>query len=480
MTRTPHNPRPGSRRWTQVALTAALLLYGIAGFPRPGDPDPSPAAAHPLPGWPHSHGGNPICTAFGCPPPDDGTGNDRPGNRPGNNRPGNRPGDPQPPPNCVGVHADGCEQGVDQGYINPDDDLDAPIQEPNRIAQMGDQFAEHNDDVDFDHGAFSNAMDDAEHPPRRGDVADALCAAISGCSATGDEAIQYLLDNDISFGQVADTVEGFNAERPVTIGQVGSFFHRLPETREDSGGNGGGRGGGGGGDLDEEACTTGLDLSEGARSLFVSQLSWQTLVNIESQGEPGRPWPPHPEVPGGTEYLVVSGSPVWPVIDPGASWYVASDDGCLWEAISVQTRLTQLLPWRTSHRSMIETADAARPDAGFDTYLRRWDNLTAAQQSRAQQYHRDRDVSESCAFTTATVSVDAYDRCRWELPSPGVWSWQARACFEGIAVDATFHECATFARGVEWFLAIIDYTSGITLRHDAGAGAEHRHTAPIS
>ena len=161
---------------------------------------------------------------------------------------------------------------------------------------------------------------------------------------------------------------------------------------------------------------------------------------------------------------MVSQSPVWPVIDHGASWYVLSDDGCLWQAITVQTRLTQLLPWRTSDRSRIESAAAERPAAGFDTYLRRWDNLTAAQQAQAQQHHRDGDVSESCSIAAATVSADSYDRCRWQLPTPGVWSWQARACFEGVAEDTTFHQCAVLAGGVEWFLEIIDYTSGITLQ----------------
>ena len=148
----------------------------------------------------------------------------------------------------------------------------------------------------------------------------------------------------------------------------------------------------------------------------------------------------------------------------------------------MQTRLTQLLPWRTSHRSTIDNAHASRPDAGFDTYLRRWDNLTAVQQSQAQQYHRNRDVSASCGVATAMIGADAYDRCRWQLPTPGVWAWQARACFEGVGVDATFHECATLAGGVEWFREIIDYTSGITLQHDPDtrSDAEHRRPAPGS
>ena len=472
MTHTPGDGRRHSGRWARIVLAAALAAYGVAGFPHPGRPDPSTASAHPLPGFPHVHGGNPICGYFACPPPSDGT-TERPddggGNRPGGSRPGGTG-----PSNCVGAHASGCRQGIEQGYINPGDDLDEAIGNPQRIAQMGETFAEKNPDVVFDTDDFAEIMNEAERPPRRGDVADALCAAVANCSGTGDDAIQYLLDNGISFGQTDDTLEGFNPANPVTIGQMGSFFQRLPtdderDERDDRSGGGDRRDDNrdsGGDDPDVEACTTGLDLSDRQRSGFASELGWVTLVAIEAQGEPDRSWPPHPDVPGGAEYLVVSRSPVWPVLDPDASWHVASDDGCLWEAVSVQTRLTQLLPWRTSHRSMIENADAARPGAGLDTYLSRWDNLSAAQQAQAEQQHRDADIDTSCGITTAMSSDDSYNGCRWELATPGVWSWQARACFEGVTEDATFRQCATLAEGVEWFLEIIDYTSGITLQND--------------
>ncbi|MCE2512589.1 MAG: hypothetical protein J4F50_08580 [Acidimicrobiia bacterium] len=474
MTDTPGNIQLRTRRPTQIVLAVALALYGIAGFPHPGEPDPSPAAAHPLPGFPHSHGANPVCGGLTCPPPGDGTGERPHGGQPGTGPGGGRPGDSRPSSNCVGAHAAGCRKAVEQGYIDPDDDLNEAIDSPRDIADMGDTFAEANPSVDFDADDFADAMDKAERPPNRGDVANALCAAVSGCSSTGDEAIQYLLDNHISFGQDDDTVEGFNPANPVTIGQMGSFFNRIPESQDNGGGGGGGPGGGGasppgGGGDDEEPCPTGLGLTAGDRSRFVSQLQWVTLVGIEVQGEPGRPWPPHPDMPGGSEFLVVSESPVWPVIDADAPWHVHSDDGCRWEAVSVQTRMTQLLPWRTSDRSTIESAHAARPGAGFGTYLRRWDNLSASQQTQAQQYHTGRDVSASCGIATAMVAADSYGQCRWELPRPGVWSWQARACFEGVTEDATFFECATLASGVEWFLEIIDYTSGITLQHNSGA-----------
>ena len=223
-----------------------------------------------------------------------------------------------------------------------------------------------------------------------------------------------------------------------------------------------------GGDPEDEMCTTGLALSSGERAQMLAQLRWTTLVGIEPRGEPSRPWPPHPDVPGGSEHLLVARSPVWPVADPTGVWQVVSDDGCLWEVISIETRLAQQLPWRPSHRAAVEGADSARPDAGFDIFLSRWDNLGAARQAQAERNHTGRDVSASCEIATAMVSADSLKRCRWRLPGPGVWSWQARACFRGTAEEAVFHECATLGQGIEWFLELIDYTTGITLQHSPG------------
>ena len=277
-------------------------------------------------------------------------------------------------------------------------------------------------------------------------------------------------------GPTADNPDNNNPDNP------GNNNPDNPDNNNPDNNNPGNPGNPGNPDDDAEPCTTGLSLSAGERSLFVAQLEWATLVGIEPQGEPGRPWPPHPDVPGGTEYLLVAGSPVWPVTDPQDVWYVVRDDGCLWEVVSIQTRLTQLLPWSASHRATIDSAESARPGAGFGTYLSRWDNLSTAQQAQAQQHHTNRDVSASCGIETAKISVDSYARCRWELPAPGVWSWQARACFRGVAEDVTFRECATLAGGVEWFLEIIDYTSGITLQHGSGATppAEPRRPSPTA
>ena len=225
-------------------------------------------------------------------------------------------------------------------------------------------------------------------------------------------------------------------------------------------------------DQNDEVCTTGLALTSDDRSAFAAQLRWETLVGIEPQGEPGEPWPPHADVPGGAEFLVVSQSPVWPVADPGARWEtVNQDDGCLWVAAHVETQVSQMLPWRSSHRRALEN------DSRFDVYLGRWDNLSPGQQAQVIQRHHNGDVNARCSLETATVSEDSYDQCRWELPESGVWSWQARACFEADAGHAIYRDCATLSQGIEWFLGIIDYTSGITVRADpvdtAGLGPPH-------
>ena len=386
---------------------------------------------------------------------------------------------------------DEINSGIQHGYLPEDYDPDADAS-TDELAEILGTYGEHNPDFDAD-AAIETLSETGDAD--RGDMFIAIAVGLGIDVDPADDPFEVadeLADMGILLGLDGDgdgVANPYNRpdaapDSTMTNSELAAFLDRIRSPGDSNGGDGsstvhrpggggspGGGGGGGGppgggGDPDDQMCTTGLLLSRGERSRFGSQLIWHTLVGVEGQGEPGRPWPPHPDVPGGAEYLVVSGSPVWPVIDPGASWYVASDDGCLWVAISVQTRLMHLLPWRASHRSTIENAHAARSGAGFDAYLRRWDNLSAAQQTQAQRHHRNRDVRASCGVATAMIAADAYDRCRWELPTPGVWSWQVRACFEGVGADATFHECATLASGVEWFLGIIDYTSGLTLHNE--------------
>ena len=221
-------------------------------------------------------------------------------------------------------------------------------------------------------------------------------------------------------------------------------------------------------DLDPP-CSTGLSLSESERLAFLADLRWETLVDIKPQGPPGERWPPHPDVPGGSEFLVVADSPVWTVID-SAAWSVPSLDGCVWEATDVEVVVTQLLPWRAGDRLDIEDAAEARPGAGFDTYLARWDRLSAIQRSQAQQHHPGGGVSHTCDFEDATDPDLAKSRCSWELPWAGVWNWSVSACFEGVTSERTYEECAVLDSGVEWFLNIVDYTQQITLSAGGPAG----------
>ena len=401
-------------------------------------------------------------------------------------------------PDCQSWACKEINVGIENGYLpddyNPDEDTGAED-----LLVIIERYGEHNPDFDAD-AALKTLPEEGN--AGRGDMFIAIAIGIGldvDPNADPFEVADELADMGILLGHDRDgdgvanpyTRPDADPDSTMTNAQLAALLDRIPT--DDGGGGGPGRGGssppreggggppGAGGD-DEEPCTTGLGLTAGDRSRFGSQLRWVTLVGIEPQGEPGRPWPPHPDVPGGAKYLVVSGSPVWPVADSQGVWYVTSDDGCRWEAISIETRLTQLLPWRPSHRAALENADSARPGAGFDTFLTRWDNLTADQQAQAQQHHTDRGVSASCGIETAMISADSYDRCRWQLPAPGVWSWQARACFRGVTENTTFHQCAILARGVEWFLEIIDYTSGITLHHHftAAPPAEPRRPAPAA
>ena len=231
--------------------------------------------------------------------------------------------------------------------------------------------------------------------------------------------------------------------------------------------------------VDPNICTTGVDgaITDNLRQAWIGELWWESLVSVGAQGEPGEPWPPHPDVPGAVSWLVVSQSPVWPVVDPDVvdmPWAAThGDDGCPWLAVGVQTRMEQLLPWRAAERRMVEAADVARPDAGLGAYLQRWDNLRRDQQVEVIANQPDHDfTTPRCDLAVAVVSADSKTQCSWELPVPGVWHWQALACFEADIGHRQFQDCAPLASGVAWFLSINDYTQGITLNADPdGVGA---------
>ena len=218
-----------------------------------------------------------------------------------------------------------------------------------------------------------------------------------------------------------------------------------------------------------DTCTAGVDtaMTGDQQQEWAGELWWETLVTISARGEPGEPWPPHPDVPGASSWLVVSESPVWPVVDPevaGMPWTATGEDGCLWLAVGVQAHLQQLLPWQAADRRIVEAADRARPDAGLGVYLRRWDNLGADRKAEVIANQPDHHfASPDCELAVAAVSADSRARCRWELPEPGVWHWQALACFEADSGEGRVRDCAPLASGVAWFKPITAYTRGITL-----------------
>lgn len=222
--------------------------------------------------------------------------------------------------------------------------------------------------------------------------------------------------------------------------------------------------------LDPDICLAGVDpaITGSQRQAWAADIWWETLAPVDAQGEPGQPWPPHPDVPGAASWLVVSKSPVWPVVDPAVvdmPWATThGEDGCPWLAVGVQTRMDQLLPWQAADRRMIESAHLARPDAGLGSYLRQWDSLGADQQAAVIAGQPDHDfTSPACELAVAAVSADSQAQCSWELPRPGVWHWQALACFEADTGDARFQDCAPLVIGVAWFKRLVDYTQGITL-----------------
>ena len=232
-----------------------------------------------------------------------------------------------------------------------------------------------------------------------------------------------------------------------------------------------------------DICNTGVAaaITGSQQQAWAGDLWWETLVTTSAPGEPGEPWPPHPDVPGASSWLVVSESPVWPVVDPGVAdmpWEATGEDGCSWLAVAVQARLQQLLPWQAADRQIIEATDRTRPEAGLGVYLQRWDNLGADRQAEviANQPHHD-FTSPDCELAVAAVGADSQAQCRWELPEPGVWHWQALACFDADTGEDRVSDCAPLASGVAWFKPITAYTQGITL-DTARAGVARARAGP--
>ena len=404
--------------------------------------------------------------------------------------------------------------GIEDGYLPDDFNPHQPTNTDDLLGIIDDYGAQH---PNFDGEAALAALEGAEDEAQRGDMFNAIAAGLGIPHSSDDpfEVADELADMGILYGHDMDGDGVVNpygrpdadADSVMSNAQLAALLDRIQDLGDGPGETGDGPGETGNGPSgptvqdptgpgptgpgpsdpgpsdpgpsdpgptdpspsDANVCAAGVAsaMTENQREAFAGELRWETLVAIGSRGEPGQLWPPHPGVPGGSLWLVVSKSPVWPVVDPAVAaspWEVVDqNDGCWWIATGVETRVQQLLPWRPSERRMVEDANAVRPEAGLGVYLRRWDNLRPDQQAEVIANQPNHDFTTTCDLVTAVVSADSRARCSWALAVPGVWSWQARACFEADVGDAQYRDCATLAGGVEWFLGLADYTQGITL-----------------
>ena len=404
---------------------------------------------------------------------------------------------------------DEVNAGIEDGYLPEDFNPHQPANTDDLIEIIEDYSTQN---PNFDGEAALAALEGAEDETQRGDMFNAIAAGLGLPHNPEDpfEVADELADMDILYGHDMDgdgVVNPYDrpdadADSVMSNAQLAALLDRIQDlgngpdetgtgpsgpTVQDPfnpGPTGPGPFNPGPGPIDPgpidpgpvdpgpagpNVCASGVAaaMTENQREAFASELWWETLVAIGPRGEPGQVWPPHPDVPGGYLWLVVSKSPVWPVVDPAVAaspWEVVDqNDGCWWIATGVETRMQQMLPWRPSERRMVEDADAVRPEAGLGAYLRRWDNLRPDRQAEVIANQPNHDFTANCALATAAVSADSRAQCSWELAVPGVWSWQARACFEADVGDALYRDCATLAGGVEWFLGLADYTQGITL-----------------
>ena len=140
-----------------------------------------------------------------------------------------------------GAHGEGCQQGIEQGYIDADAvTSEPPVDGTAGVAVMATDFDGANPQLDFDADAFNAALpeDDKGEPPSRGETAAALCAGLPSCPASGSPVDQYtwLYEQGITV-LTPDEFEA-RALEDVTTGQLGSFFHRIEEVFDPCGGTG--------------------------------------------------------------------------------------------------------------------------------------------------------------------------------------------------------------------------------------------------
>ena len=201
-----------------VSLALVMASVGCDDDGDDGGDDSTPVAPAPDPGD-GDDGGDPDWSFLGCIPNCDDGGTDP---------------DPRPPDPCGGtdgVHHDACQQALDEGWVEEQQvvNIYRPVDTTDELETIGDDFGQSH--PNFNDDAFETTISNAEQPPDRGDMANALCAGIPSCGGqTGDTAIQWLLNNGISTGYTGTgTIDDFGAGDDLSIGQVTSFLNRIED-----------------------------------------------------------------------------------------------------------------------------------------------------------------------------------------------------------------------------------------------------------
>lgn len=210
-------------------------------------------------------------------------------------------------------------------------------------------------------------------------------------------------------------------------------------------------------------------VNRSAVNTVKTEIGWETHIPLSAAG---RADPPHPDIPGGREYLVVTGDfgdgvfpDVWPVWDAGAALDVSDTGGCTWTAQSVVTRVRQLFMWNEADAAVIRRVSPVTAE--------RWDRMDADQRSRLQgqirrEWRRLDDeagrmdkviLGSSCPIATSAANRSRL--CQWGLPHPGVYEWRASVTYSTVeeATGDALESELTVASGADHFVRLVDHAS---------------------
>lgn len=210
-------------------------------------------------------------------------------------------------------------------------------------------------------------------------------------------------------------------------------------------------------------------VNRSAVNTVKTEIGWETHIPLSAAG---RADPPHPDIPGGREYLVVTGDfgdgvfpDVWPAWDAGAALDVSDTGGCAWTAQSVVTRVRQLFMWNEADAAVIRRVSPVTAE--------RWDRMDADQRSRLQgqirrEWRRLDDeagridkviLGSSCPIATSAANRSRL--CQWGLPHPGVYEWRASVTYSTVeeATGDALESELTVASGADHFVRLVDHAS---------------------